>query len=67
MARVTSRAGHVTVPVEVSDEVAPGVASLPHGFQNPLGITGRAAQEEILVAQDQHRFRQRLIMGFRNK
>jgi anaerobic selenocysteine-containing dehydrogenase len=32
--RVTlrSRSGAVTVPVEVSDEVAPGVVSLPHGW-----------------------------------
>ena len=31
-ARVTSRTGSVVAPVEVSDEVMPGVASLPHGW-----------------------------------
>lgn len=31
-ARVTSRAGEVVAPVEVSDEMMPGVVSLPHGF-----------------------------------
>lgn len=31
-ARVTSEAGCVEVPVEVSDEMMPGVVSLPHGW-----------------------------------
>jgi len=31
-ARVRSRVGEVVVPVEVSDEMMPGVVSLPHGF-----------------------------------
>ena len=31
-ARLSSRVGEVSVPVEVSDEVAPGVVSLPHGW-----------------------------------
>lgn len=31
-ARVTSSAGTIEVPVEVSDEMAPGVVSLPHGW-----------------------------------
>ena len=31
-ARVRSRVGEVIVPVEVSDEMRPGVVSLPHGF-----------------------------------
>jgi anaerobic selenocysteine-containing dehydrogenase len=30
--RVRSRVGEVEVPLEVSDEVAPGVVSLPHGW-----------------------------------
>jgi anaerobic selenocysteine-containing dehydrogenase len=29
---VQSRVGRITVPVEVSDEVMPGVVSLPHGW-----------------------------------
>jgi anaerobic selenocysteine-containing dehydrogenase len=31
-ARVTSRAGEVVAPVEVTDEIMPGVVSLPHGW-----------------------------------
>ncbi|MBJ6761584.1 molybdopterin oxidoreductase family protein [Myxococcaceae bacterium JPH2] len=31
-ALVTSRVGRVTVPVEVTDDVMPGVVSLPHGY-----------------------------------
>ena len=31
-AKVTARAGSVTAPVTVSDEMMPGVVSLPHGF-----------------------------------
>jgi len=31
-ARVRSRVGEVTAPVVVSDEIRPGVVSLPHGF-----------------------------------
>jgi anaerobic selenocysteine-containing dehydrogenase len=30
--RVTSRAGQVTVPLQASDTVMPGVVSLPHGY-----------------------------------
>lgn len=32
LARVSSTAGEVEVPVEVSDEMMPGVVSLPHGW-----------------------------------
>lgn len=32
MARVTSRVGSVEVPISISDEVMPGVVSLPHGW-----------------------------------
>jgi anaerobic selenocysteine-containing dehydrogenase len=31
-ARITSRVGSIAAPVEVSDEVMPGVVSLPHGW-----------------------------------
>ena len=31
-ARVTSRAGEVEIPVEVTDAVMPGVVSIPHGW-----------------------------------
>jgi anaerobic selenocysteine-containing dehydrogenase len=32
IAKITARAGSVTAPVVVSDEMMPGVVSLPHGF-----------------------------------
>jgi anaerobic selenocysteine-containing dehydrogenase len=32
LVEVTSRVGQVQVPVQVTDEVMPGVASLPHGY-----------------------------------
>jgi anaerobic selenocysteine-containing dehydrogenase len=31
-ARVTSRVGEVELPVEVTDDIAPGVVSIPHGW-----------------------------------
>jgi anaerobic selenocysteine-containing dehydrogenase len=38
--RLTSRAGSVEAPAEVSDEVMPGVVSLPHGFGHARPGTG---------------------------
>jgi anaerobic selenocysteine-containing dehydrogenase len=38
VARVSSRVGSVVAPVEVSDEVMPGVVSLPHGWGH--GVEG---------------------------
>ncbi len=35
-ARITSRAGSIVAPVEISDELRPGVVSLPHGFGHDL-------------------------------
>ncbi len=35
-ATVRSRVGEVTVPVEVTEDIAPGVVSLPHGFGHDL-------------------------------
>jgi len=35
-ARVTSRVGEVELPVEITDEIAPGVVSIPHGFGHDL-------------------------------
>ncbi|MEO1573521.1 MAG: molybdopterin oxidoreductase family protein, partial [Pseudomonadota bacterium] len=37
MARVRSRVGEVQAPVEVTDEMMPGVVSLPHGFGHGRG------------------------------
>jgi len=44
--RVSSRAGAVEVPVEITDDVMPGVVSIPHGW----GHTARGAQ--LRVAAD---------------
>jgi anaerobic selenocysteine-containing dehydrogenase len=45
-ARVRSRVGEVTVPVEVSDEVMPGVVSLPHGWgHDRAGVRLRVAAQ----------------------
>ncbi|HYO20294.1 MAG TPA: molybdopterin dinucleotide binding domain-containing protein, partial [Dermatophilaceae bacterium] len=38
-ARVTSRSGEVTVPVEVTDGIRAGVVSLPHGWGHSLAGT----------------------------
>ena len=38
LARVTSRAGTVDVPVEVTDAIMPGVVSIPHGWGH--GVEG---------------------------
>jgi anaerobic selenocysteine-containing dehydrogenase len=38
-ARVTSRSGVVTVPVEVTDGIRAGVVSLPHGWGHSMGGT----------------------------
>jgi anaerobic selenocysteine-containing dehydrogenase len=43
-ARVASRVGEVVAPVEVTDDIRPGVVSLPHGFgQDTDGIEQRVA------------------------
>ena len=43
---VTSRVGSVKVPIEVSDEMMPGVVSIPHGWgHNRLGIQLDVAQQ----------------------
>jgi anaerobic selenocysteine-containing dehydrogenase len=45
-ARVTSRVGSVTIPVEVTDAIRPGVVSIPHGWGHAvdgirLDVAGR--------------------------
>lgn len=46
-ARVRSRVGEIRVPVEVSDEMMPGVVSLPHGFgHDAAGARLRVAAEK---------------------
>lgn len=49
-ALVTSRVGEVTVPVEVTDSIRPGVVSLPHGWGHDLpGAKMRVASEHAGV------------------
>jgi anaerobic selenocysteine-containing dehydrogenase len=43
---VRSRAGCVAVPIEISDEMMPGVVSIPHGWgHDRLGIQLEIAQQ----------------------
>jgi hypothetical protein len=57
-AEVTSRAGAVTIPVEVTDTIRPGVVSIPHGWGHDrpgarLGVAGRhAGVNSNLLAED---------------
>jgi anaerobic selenocysteine-containing dehydrogenase len=45
-ARLRSRVGEVVAPVEITDEMRPGVVSLPHGFGHGLpGTRLRVAGE----------------------
>lgn len=45
-ARVSSRVGSVVAPVEVTEDLAPGVVSLPHGFGHDLpGVVQEVARE----------------------
>jgi anaerobic selenocysteine-containing dehydrogenase len=49
-ARVTSRVGSVVAPVEVTDEIRPGVVSLPHGWGHGVrGTRMRVAAEKAGV------------------
>jgi anaerobic selenocysteine-containing dehydrogenase len=45
LARISSRTGSVTVPVEVTDTVRPGVVSIPHGWGHDVpGIRAEVAR-----------------------
>jgi anaerobic selenocysteine-containing dehydrogenase len=46
LARVSSEAGEVEVPAEVSDEMMPGVVSLPHGWGHSRPGTRLSVAEE---------------------
>ena len=49
-ARVTSRAGSIEVPVEVTEDVMPGVVSIPHGWgHDTAGAQLRVAREHAGV------------------
>jgi anaerobic selenocysteine-containing dehydrogenase len=50
-ARVTSKIGSITVPVEISDAMMPGVVSLPHGFGHDRpGVELRTARAHAGVS-----------------
>ncbi|HEX2436136.1 MAG TPA: molybdopterin-dependent oxidoreductase [Solirubrobacterales bacterium] len=49
-ARLTSSAGELTAPVEVTDEIMPGVVSIPHGWGHDApGVRLRVAAEHAGV------------------
>jgi anaerobic selenocysteine-containing dehydrogenase len=49
-ARLTSKAGELTAPVEVTDEIMPGVVSIPHGWgHDAAGIRMRVAADHAGV------------------
>src|SRR5262249_3743979 len=49
-ARVASRAGEIVATVEITDEMMPGVVSLPHGFgHDKPGMRMRVAQDHAGV------------------
>lgn len=47
-ARVTSRVGEARVPVEISDEIMPGVVSLPHGFGHRYRQSTQSTAKNVL-------------------
>jgi anaerobic selenocysteine-containing dehydrogenase len=50
LARVTSRAGSVDVPVTVTDDILPGVVSIPHGWGHDVpGVRLRVASRHAGV------------------
>jgi anaerobic selenocysteine-containing dehydrogenase len=60
-AQVASRAGAVTIPVEVTEAIRPGVVSIPHGWGHDLpgvqlAVAGRYAGVNSNVLADDDRF-----------
>jgi anaerobic selenocysteine-containing dehydrogenase len=50
VARLTSKVGDLTAPVEVTDEIMPGVVSIPHGWGHDVaGVRMRVASEHAGV------------------
>lgn len=50
LARVSSRTGELTVPIEITDTVRPGVVSIPHGWGHDLdGTRGAVARRHAGV------------------
>jgi anaerobic selenocysteine-containing dehydrogenase len=58
-AEVASRTGRVTVPVEVTEAIRPGVVSLPHGWGHDLAAdslpvaAGKPGVNSNLLADDE--------------
>ena len=51
MVRVSSRVGNITIPVEISDDVMPGVVSIPHGWgHDKPGVQLRVASAHAGVS-----------------
>ena len=49
--KVCSRVGEITIPLQISDEVMPGVVSIPHGWgHNRDGIQLQVAQAHAGVS-----------------
>jgi len=60
-AEVASRSGAVTIPVEISDTIRPGVVSIPHGWGHDregarLGVAARHAGANVNVLAEGDRF-----------
>jgi anaerobic selenocysteine-containing dehydrogenase len=60
-ADVSSRAGSVTIPVEITDGIRPGVVSIPHGWGHDLpgvrlGVAGRHAGVNTNILAEPDRF-----------
>jgi anaerobic selenocysteine-containing dehydrogenase len=60
-AEVASKAGTVTIPVEVTEGIRPGVVSIPHGWGHDrpgvrLGVAGRYAGVNTNVLAEHDRF-----------
>jgi anaerobic selenocysteine-containing dehydrogenase len=59
-ARVSSRTGEITIPVEVTDAIMPGVVSIPHGWGHGqdgsvLGVAAAHAGANSNVLADDSR------------
>ncbi len=63
---VTSRAGTVEIPIEVTDAIMPGVVSIPHGWGHRLPGNKHAHRQRTRRRQYQHpdrRRRSRSVVG----
>jgi anaerobic selenocysteine-containing dehydrogenase len=59
-ARVSSRTGEITIPVEVTEDIMPGVVSIPHGWGHDregsaLGVAAAHAGANSNILADDER------------